>query len=261
MDWDKTEAFKVGLIDENGKLLHKPTTTEEKEAYTLFHRIVFNFKRIVTKLPGSKFLSYASALYLLKAHTEYDEEQILEAVKMAPNLTEASVTFDVLENRRYQLNKDIFIPSPMIYSAAKGSTVTILESLGIHFGVEMWKARHVLSEQECVVSVYDLAADLQQEEFQFEDATTTANIPSVPMPLKHDSGASYQKFKVPTDVYRRFDCGRKPYQRWSQFFDLTNETQSQIASFARKYREALIILEDETTGAMRAVRRTSSDGK
>ena len=66
--WKDTNAFKLGLIDDQGKKIKKPQTTEEKSAYNLFHRLVYNIKKLVNKAPGgkSKTASYVAALLLLK---------------------------------------------------------------------------------------------------------------------------------------------------------------------------------------------------
>ena len=65
--FDETEAFKLGLIDKDGKLLKKPKDRKEKDAYTYFDRFIFNLKRILHKFGlKSKFSSYAAALFLLK---------------------------------------------------------------------------------------------------------------------------------------------------------------------------------------------------
>ena len=42
--FEDTSAFKMGLINDKGKRIKKPSTTEEKNAYTPFHRLVFNIK-------------------------------------------------------------------------------------------------------------------------------------------------------------------------------------------------------------------------
>ena len=65
--WEDTNAFKLGLIDAEGKKLRKPQTEEEKSAYNLFHRLVFNIKKLINKAPGgkSKIASYAAGLLLL----------------------------------------------------------------------------------------------------------------------------------------------------------------------------------------------------
>ena len=83
--WEDQEAFKLGIIDKNGKLLRKANTLtkpEEKKAFTLLHRLVFNLKRILHKIPAvrSKLGTYATALYLLKQHFEnqVEEEDTIE---------------------------------------------------------------------------------------------------------------------------------------------------------------------------------------
>ena len=74
--FDKTEAFKLGIIDEKGKRSKIPgtnkatslATIKEKNAYTVLHKLVFNIKKIFEKVPGlrTKLGTYAAALFLLK---------------------------------------------------------------------------------------------------------------------------------------------------------------------------------------------------
>ena len=70
MDWKDWDAYKLGLIDENGKRNKnvKMDTDEKKSAYTPFIRLAANIKRLVAKIPGggSRLGSFASALYLIK---------------------------------------------------------------------------------------------------------------------------------------------------------------------------------------------------
>ena len=73
--FDKTEAFKYGIIDKNGKVLRKYKTLEridERKAYTILHRLVFNIKKLIEKVPGgkSRLASYAAALFLIKEHID-----------------------------------------------------------------------------------------------------------------------------------------------------------------------------------------------
>jgi hypothetical protein len=79
--WDEMDAYDLGIIDENGKVLRKARTlrtSEEKSAYTIFHRLVFGIKRILEKLPGGRTVaaSYAAALFLIKEHTGMTDEQL-----------------------------------------------------------------------------------------------------------------------------------------------------------------------------------------
>jgi hypothetical protein len=67
--FNRQEAYKYGIIDDKGKVLKKFKTLqkpEEKKAYTLLHRFVFNLKRILQKVGlGSRLGSFAVALGLL----------------------------------------------------------------------------------------------------------------------------------------------------------------------------------------------------
>jgi hypothetical protein len=73
--FEETSAFKLGIIDKTGKNLKKASslkTTEEKDAYSYLHRLVFNMKKIINKLPGgeSKLKSLIAALFLVKEYYE-----------------------------------------------------------------------------------------------------------------------------------------------------------------------------------------------
>jgi len=73
--WADTKAYKLGIIDDKGKLLKKASelkTQAEREAYTLFDRLIWNVKRTLQALPGgeSKIKSYAAAAYLLKENAD-----------------------------------------------------------------------------------------------------------------------------------------------------------------------------------------------
>ena len=66
-----TKAYELGIIDEKGKVLKKAyelRTSAEKESYNYLHRLVFNMKRIINKLPGgeSKLRNIVAAYFLIK---------------------------------------------------------------------------------------------------------------------------------------------------------------------------------------------------
>ena len=66
--FEKTGAYKNGIIDKNGKVLikFKKVTGTAKKHYTILHRFVFNLKRILGKVGlGSSLGSFAVALALL----------------------------------------------------------------------------------------------------------------------------------------------------------------------------------------------------
>jgi len=73
--FDETDAYELGLIDARGKLVRKPKTPEEQDAYDLVDRFVFNIKRLIEKVPGGKTRlgSYAAALLLIKEREEIEK--------------------------------------------------------------------------------------------------------------------------------------------------------------------------------------------
>ena len=113
-NWTSTEAYKLGIIDENGKTLKKGRdlqTSEEKNAYTYFHRLVFNIKRLLEKLPfgKTKIASFATALFLIKEHGNLNDADI-EAL-----MSSFEVDFDINEDVQWFINEDNQI-SPGTYT-------------------------------------------------------------------------------------------------------------------------------------------------
>jgi hypothetical protein len=56
--WEKLEAYKMGLVDKDGKQLKKYSkmTNKEKEWFTLFHRFIYELKRIQNSNIYNKYL-------------------------------------------------------------------------------------------------------------------------------------------------------------------------------------------------------------
>lgn len=78
--FDKTQAYKLGVIDKDGNLLVKvrDQSFEQKEAYDYLDRMVFNLKRLLAKIPGGKSImaSMVAALYLVKEDTKLSEQEL-----------------------------------------------------------------------------------------------------------------------------------------------------------------------------------------
>jgi hypothetical protein len=71
----ETQAYKLGIIDEKGNNLKKVNalkTSAEKDAYTYLHRLVFNVKKILNRLPGgeNKMKSIVAAFWLVRESYE-----------------------------------------------------------------------------------------------------------------------------------------------------------------------------------------------
>lgn len=72
--WTSTDAFKLGIINDKGKILKKRKnlkTGEEKAAYTIFHTLIWNLKKLLDKLPPgrTRIGSFVAALWMLKEYT------------------------------------------------------------------------------------------------------------------------------------------------------------------------------------------------
>ena len=171
--WNKQEAFKLGIIDKNGKALKRARDLgkeEERASFTLLHRLVFNCKRIMSKIPfvRSQLGTYATALFLLKEHYKIE------------NLPEAEVTKYLLENKLIDLNdkiseevigfgnmlpmgeyklKDQVTADDDEIDAQKGDIVTALEDTPPSdrvLGVDIFPVIHQKSNKKIYVSLEDI---------------------------------------------------------------------------------------------------------
>lgn len=68
--FEKTDAYKNGIIDKDGNPLKKSKdlSSSEKDSYTNLDRLVFSLKRLIGKLPGGKsqLASIVAAYWLIK---------------------------------------------------------------------------------------------------------------------------------------------------------------------------------------------------
>lgn len=88
-----TPAYKLGIIDKNGKELktmNQLNTVEERDAYTLLHRLVYRIKKIIEKVPidNKRLLSLAAAYSLIKENLDNKLEPIDLESKFLKKLNE-----------------------------------------------------------------------------------------------------------------------------------------------------------------------------
>lgn len=116
--FDKTDAFKFGIIDAKGKELKRMSqlnTVDERDAYTILHRMVFRLKKIVEKVPieNKKLASYAAALALVKEHVELNKEPIdLESLyleKLNSDISKEKLVVEEFLNEDYTLTFKQFL--------------------------------------------------------------------------------------------------------------------------------------------------------
>ena len=181
--FEDTQAFKLGIIDAKGnrimqKRIKKPVvelvTSEQKNSYTILHKLVFNIKKIFAKVQGlrTKVGTYAAALFLLKDtfKESVDDPDMFEK-EFVKYLKENDIEFDdeiseevigfgeVLPKGEYVLINDILNKEEEDLSAAKGDKVVTFKDeapVDTILGIEIFPVIHVKSQEEIYVSLEDI---------------------------------------------------------------------------------------------------------
>ena len=183
--FDKTPAFKLGIIDKDGNRLKEKTvargmqptqlnTIEEKSAYTILHKLVFNIKKIFAKVPGlrTKLGTYAAALFLLKDtfKESVDDPDVFEkefmkylkeqGYEIDDSISEEVIGFgEVLPKGEYVLVNDILNKEEEDLTAKKGDKVIAFEDeapVDSILGVEIFSVVHEKSKEVIYVSLEDI---------------------------------------------------------------------------------------------------------
>ena len=183
MPFEDTDAFKLGIIDENGnrvmqKKVKKPAvelvTSEQKSSYTILHKLVFNIKKLFNKIPGlrTKVGTYAAALFLLKDtfKESVDDPDVFEKefvkflkennIELDDEISEDVIGFgDVLPKGEYVLINDILNKEEEELSAKKGDKVIAYDDeppIDTILGVEIFPVIHVKTQEKIYVSLEDI---------------------------------------------------------------------------------------------------------
>jgi hypothetical protein len=73
-----TIAYKLGLIDLNGKIIKVPETDKEKDALTILDRVIFKLKRLL----GNKIINFNKFMYLKTLNIDmYDKLNVKGTVE------------------------------------------------------------------------------------------------------------------------------------------------------------------------------------
>ena len=185
--FEKTDAYRLGIIDENGNRVMPPPkggvrqtkpeplrTTDEKNAYTILHKLVFNIKKIFAKVPGlrTKVGTYAAALFLLKDtfKESIDDPDVFEkefmkylkeqGYEIDDSISEEVIGFgEVLPKGEYALVNDILNKEEEELSARKGDKVITYEDeapIDTVLGVDIFPVIHIKSQEKIYVSLEDI---------------------------------------------------------------------------------------------------------
>ena len=176
--WEDQPAYKLGIIDKDGKLLKRSTslrTIDEKQAFTLLHRLVFNLKRILSKIPGvrTKIGTYATALFLLKQHFggQVEDEDMIEKAFKTWAIKNGYATEEelgeevggeqskILPKGSYKLTQDIFVGNLGDIRGKAGDVVIAFADTPTTdnvLGKNIYKVVHQKSKTEIFVSLDDI---------------------------------------------------------------------------------------------------------
>ena len=183
--FDKMPAFKLGIIDKDGARVMEKTVSrgmqptvligdEQKSAYTVLHKLVFNIKKIFAKVPGlrTKLGTYAAALFLLKdtfkEHVEdpdvFEKEFMKylkeEGYEIDNTISEEVIGFgEVLPKGEYTLVNDILNSEEEELTAKKGDKVIAFDDeapLDTILGIDIFPIIHVKTQEKIYISLEDI---------------------------------------------------------------------------------------------------------
>ena len=183
--FDKMPAYKLGIIDKDGNRIMEKTVSrgmqptvligdEQKSAYTILHKLVFNIKKIFGKVPGlrTKLGTYAAALFLLKdtfkEHVEdpdiFEKEFMKylkeEGYEIDNTISEEVIGFgEVLPKGEYTLVNDILNSEEEELTAKKGDKVVAFDDeapLDTILGIDIFPIVHVKTQEKIYISLEDI---------------------------------------------------------------------------------------------------------
>ena len=181
--FEKTDAYKLGIIDANGHRIKLPkstkpavelTTSELKNSYTILHKLIFNIKKLFAKVPGlrTKVGTYAAALFLLKdTFKEHVEDPDMFEKEFMKYLKENNIELDreiseevigfgeVLPKGEYVLKNDILNKEEEELTAKKGARVAVFDDqapIDTVLGVEIFPVIHMKTQEKIYVSLEDI---------------------------------------------------------------------------------------------------------
>ena len=173
--FNRTDAYKNGIIDENGACLDKQLNTiDEKNSYTVLHKLVFNIKKIFGKVPGlrTKLGTYAAALFLLKDtfKESVDDPDVFEkefmkylkeqGYEIDDSISEEVIGFgEVLPKGEYTLVNDILNAEEEELTARSGDKVVAYDDeapIDTILGVDIFPVVHIKTQEKIYVGLEDL---------------------------------------------------------------------------------------------------------
>jgi len=183
--FDKTDAYKLGIIDAKGARVMEKTVSrgmqptvligdQKRSAYTVLHKLVFNIKKIFQKVPGlrTRLGTYAAALFLLKDtfkesvdDPDMFEKEFMKYLKeegyeIDNTISEEVIGFgEVLPKGEYTLVNDILNTEEEELQAKAGDKVIAFDDespIDTVLGVEIFPIIHVKTQEKIYISLEDI---------------------------------------------------------------------------------------------------------
>lgn len=162
MDVRQTEAYKRGLIDRDGERTEKEIeSARDKAAYTYFHRLVFNIRRLLNRVSfgQQRIASYVTALALIREETSMTNEELKDIVE------DLGLSLSLLEDVEIELSKNLTVRAKnefIINEDFEIETVDINDEIIIeekidHFeGEDIYRGLHPKTQKKVYLTARDV---------------------------------------------------------------------------------------------------------
>ena len=165
--FNKTKAFKLGIIDEKGKVLIKsrqinklpfPQRTEARKAYTMLIRFVFNLKRLLSKVGIRGPIGSATAAAIAFFKEEYGNNPEVER-EVYKHLKEQGFEFDISENYGEPLSEGTYKVKHDIYNLEGDIVINIDEQVDFKTVTDTILGYDVFKYKDVYLTTEDLYAN------------------------------------------------------------------------------------------------------
>ena len=156
--FEKTQAFKFGIIDAKGKVLKKSKQIKdpkERNAYTLLIRFVFNLKRMLSKIGIRGPLGSATAAAIAFFKEEHGDNPEVEK-EVYKYLKEQGFEFEISENYGEPLTEGTYKVKHDIYNLDGDVVINMNESIEFNGDVDTIMGYDVFKYNDVYLTAEDL---------------------------------------------------------------------------------------------------------
>ena len=165
--FNKTQAYKLGIIDDKGKVLIKSRDinklpfsqrAEARKAYTMLIRFVFNLKRLLGKVGIRGPIGSATAAAIAFFKEEYGENSQVEK-EVYKHLKEQGFEFDISENYGEPLVEGTYKVKHDIYNLDGDIVINIDEEVDFKATTDTILGYDVFKYKDVYLTTEDLYAN------------------------------------------------------------------------------------------------------